>query len=169
MLLLEWVLLAELLILALAGLLYLVSTKPDEDQDGEKLYRILRIFWRTILEKKSFFDLQPAVSELPDSSSAMRPIIKPKKESTFVLPVLVVPESSCDQVVGFEEDTVKMLVSTPAGSGQTNKAVIQLLVEVLQLQPHQVQLIRGHYGVRKHVQITGLNKEGVTKKLAAFL
>jgi uncharacterized protein YggU (UPF0235/DUF167 family) len=171
---LEWTIVFELGILLVMAAMWLIARKPDEDQPGEPAYRTALAFWRVILDRKSPFAVMHIDPDRPMfglySFTPQGPAYTPPDpQKVAVIPVIVVADSSCDQIVGFQDDAIKMLVSAAAGAGQSNKAVIQLLIEVLALQPYQIQLIRGHYNTRKIVQITGMDRAAVDKKLASFL
>jgi uncharacterized protein YggU (UPF0235/DUF167 family) len=171
---LEYLILTELAVLLVMGVMFLIARKPKEEEPGEPAYRIAIAFWRVILERTSPFSVMHIDPDRPFfgrySFDAPKSNFKPAEpQKVAVIPVIVVADSSCDQIVGFQDDAIKMLVSATANAGSSNKAVIQLLIEILELQPYQIQLIRGHYNTRKIVQITGMDRAEIEKKLSSFL
>lgn len=85
------------------------------------------------------------------------------------LAVKVVPGASRDRVAGRYGDGIKVQVSAPPEGGKANRAVCEVLTEVLGLRPGDVQIVRGHGQARKIVQIDGLTAEQLREWLETML
>lgn len=89
----------------------------------------------------------------------------PEASPSCSIDIKVVPGASRDRVVGMLGDAVKVAVSRPASQGQANDAVRETLARALGLRSAQVQIVRGHLQPRKTVQIDGLTRELVMRRL----
>jgi uncharacterized protein (TIGR00251 family) len=166
----EGLLLAELAVLFVMGIWWALSRKPKKGQEGEKAYHVAREFWRVVLDRRRVFAGEGLkAEELLAGPNVIGEKFELEDIPTVTVTVAVTGESSCDQIVKFENDEIKMLVSGPAGSGAANKAVLTMLTEVLGVQPFQVNIVRGHFAERKAVAIQGIDRVGLEKKLASFL
>ncbi len=65
----------------------------------------------------------------------------------------VQPGASKDEVVGWEDDVLRVRVRARAVEGKANKGVVELLAETLGLRPYQVSLVRGERSRDKLVEM----------------
>ena len=167
----EGLLLVELVVLFVMGVWWAVARKPEAGQArGEKAYEVARAFWKVVLDRRRIFAGEGLkAEELLAGPDVIGEKFELEDIPTVTVTVAVTGESSCDQIVKFENDEIRMLVTGPAGSGAANKAVLTMLVEVLGVQPYQVSIARGHFNERKTVIVQGIDREGLEKKLASFL
>ena len=82
------------------------------------------------------------------------------------LRVKVVPGSRHDRVVGRYGDAIKVNVRAAPEGGEANAAVLQLLASVLDLQPSDLVLLRGHASPRKLIEIRALEQPELDRRLA---
>ncbi len=74
---------------------------------------------------------------------------------TFILTVKVTPNASKNQIVGWEEDYLRVRIRGIPEKGQVNKELIYSLAEVLGIAKSQVELISGHTSRIKRLKIEG--------------
>lgn len=74
---------------------------------------------------------------------------------TFILTVKVTPNASKNQIVGWEEDYLRVRIRGIPEKGQVNKELISSLAEVLGIAKSQVELISGHTSRIKRLKIEG--------------
>ena len=86
-----------------------------------------------------------------------------------VLPVRAQPNARKAGVVGEHNGALKIAVTVPPEDGRANKALIELLCEVLSLKRSQVELLGGDKSRDKRLLIRGVSKPELTARLAAFL
>jgi hypothetical protein len=81
-------------------------------------------------------------------------VIKLKKTPTgYVVPILVSPGASRDEVRGEHGGRMKVAVSAPPEGGKANKAVCQLLAEELGTRTSQVRIVSGQTSRQKEVLV----------------
>ncbi len=76
--------------------------------------------------------------------------------------VRVQPGASKNEIVGVQQDALKIRISAPPVGGKANKALVQFLAEQLAVKRSQVEILNGHTTRRKTIHIIG---EGTEKKL----
>ena len=76
--------------------------------------------------------------------------------------VRVQPGASKNEIVGLQEDALKIRISAPPVEGKANKALVQFLAEQLTVKRSQVEILSGHATRRKTIHVVG---RGIQKKL----
>ena len=76
--------------------------------------------------------------------------------------VRVQPGVSKNEIIGIQEDALKIRISAPPVEGKANKALIQFLAKQLTVKQSQVEILSGHKSKTKTIQVVG---EGTEKKL----
>ena len=79
-----------------------------------------------------------------------------------VFRVRVQPGASKNEIVGVQQDALKIRISAPPVEGKANKALVQFLAEQLAVKRSQVEILNGHATRCKTIHIIG---EGTQKKL----
>ncbi len=79
-----------------------------------------------------------------------------------VFRVRVQPGASKNEIVGVEQDALKIRISAPPVEGKANKALVQFLAEQLAVKRSQVEILNGHATRRKTIHVIG---EGIEKRL----
>jgi hypothetical protein len=82
------------------------------------------------------------------------------------LKVKVVPAASRSQLAGWLGDALKIRVSAPPEKGKANAAVEAVLAEALGLPAGSVAVVSGKSSPRKLVEVRGLSREEIVKRLA---
>ena len=83
------------------------------------------------------------------------------------LSVKVVPGASCDGIVGWLGDRLKIRVTAPAEGGKANAAVKEVVASALSLPRAAVEIVAGNAAPRKVIEITGLSEAEIRNRLAA--
>ncbi len=76
--------------------------------------------------------------------------------------VTVQPGASKNEIVGVQEDALRIRISAPPVQGKANKMLIQFLAKHLAVKRNQVEIISGHTSRIKTIHVIG---EGTEKKL----
>ena len=79
--------------------------------------------------------------------------------------VKVLPRSSRNQVVGKENEVVKIKLTAPPVEGKANKALIELLAKKLGVARSNVEIVSGERSRSKSVRIHGLSQEEIDRLL----
>jgi uncharacterized protein YggU (UPF0235/DUF167 family) len=82
------------------------------------------------------------------------------------LRVRVVPGSAHPGVVGRYGDAWKLRVSEAPERGRANEAVLELLAESLSVPRRDVELVAGHGGRDKVVELHGIAEEEAVRRLS---
>ena len=72
------------------------------------------------------------------------------------LRVRVQPRASRRAVVGWSEDVLRVSVTAPAVEGAANRALRELLADVLDVAPSAISVLRGERGRDKLVRVGGV-------------
>ena len=80
---------------------------------------------------------------------------------TTAIRVRVQPRASRNEVVGYVGDTLGVRVTAAPEAGRANRAVVELLAEVLGVSPSRVRIVRGQGSRLKLVRVEGLAEDEV--------
>lgn len=81
------------------------------------------------------------------------------------LEVSVQPRSSRNQVVGEQNDTLKIKLTAPPVEGEANAALVDFLANYLNLPRRDIKLIKGETSRHKIVEIIGITREELIDKV----
>ena len=81
------------------------------------------------------------------------------------LRVRVSPGASRSEVVGRHGDAWKVRVGAPPEDGKANRALVELLAEVLSVPAHAVEIASGHGSRSKTVLVRGLSASEVEERM----
>ena len=79
--------------------------------------------------------------------------------------VKVVPRASRDELSGWQGDVLRVRVAAPPQDGKANAALEALLAERLGVRKSAVRVVAGHGSPRKRVEIDGLDRADVERRL----
>jgi uncharacterized protein (TIGR00251 family) len=96
-------------------------------------------------------------------------IVITEQAAGCILPVRAQPGSRRSGVQGEQAGALKVAVTAPADQGRANKALIEVLREVLGLKRSQVELLSGTTSRGKRFLIRGLGKADLEERLARAL
>jgi len=82
------------------------------------------------------------------------------------LKVKVVPGASRSHIAGWLGDALKIRVSAPPEKGKANAAVAAVVAAALGLPAGSVAVVSGKSSPRKLVEVRGLSREEIVKRLA---
>ena len=78
------------------------------------------------------------------------------------LQVKLLPRSSRSEIVGIENNILKVKVTSPPVDGEANKALIQLLAKSLGISKGRVEIVAGKSSKLKTIRIYGLSEKDVS-------
>jgi len=85
------------------------------------------------------------------------------------LPVIVLPRSSRNAVVGFQDKSLKIKITKPPVDGQANAACCRLIAGLFNLPTSRVTVVRGRSSRRKTLRCEGLTPEHALEVLQPWL
>jgi hypothetical protein len=86
-----------------------------------------------------------------------------------MLKVRIQPRASRNQVDGFEEDTLRIRVSSSPTEGQANDGVVALLAKTLGVSKSRLEIVRGHSSRNKLVSVETLSEQEVRRRIESGL
>jgi uncharacterized protein len=81
------------------------------------------------------------------------------------LAVRVQPRAKTNAVVGWAGAALKVRLTAPPVEGKANKALVELLADLLQTSKSAVTIVSGHGARGKVVEITGLDESEIRLRL----
>ena len=84
-----------------------------------------------------------------------------------IVDVKVVPRAAKDEIVGWLDGALKVRVQAPPQDGRANRAVEGLLAEALGLKKNAVTVAAGLSSARKRVEVVGLARDEILRRLGA--
>ncbi len=85
------------------------------------------------------------------------------------LPVIVLPRSSRNTIVGLQNNSLKIKISKPPVDGAANEACCRLLADHFNLPASKVTVVRGHSNRRKTIKLEGLSPETAREVLKEYV
>ena len=181
---LEWIFIIELVVLGCAALFGIVGMIIARGDKSDPIYIFCSSFWRNFLWPPLVMELDNTrMSGRPSGSSSQAPTpamsdqdalygrVKRDRDGRIVssnLELLVIPNSPKNEVIGVEDGGLKIQVTGEAAEGRTNKALIEIISQAINVKPYQVTITKGHYHPRKTVQIQGLRPDELEGRLASL-
>jgi uncharacterized protein (TIGR00251 family) len=89
-------------------------------------------------------------------------------ETGVVFRIRVVPRASRCEPAGFQDDALKLRITSPPVEGKANEACIALLAEMLGVKKARVAIISGHASRTKTVAVEGLKVTEIAALIAAL-
>jgi uncharacterized protein (TIGR00251 family) len=86
-----------------------------------------------------------------------------------ILPVQAQPGARKNAVIGEHGGALKVSVAAPPERGKANKALLQLIRDILELKRGQIELIGGETSHAKRLLIRGLTTAELLARLTAFV
>jgi uncharacterized protein len=75
------------------------------------------------------------------------------QENTLVLRCLIQPKASRDEIVGVQDERLKIRITAPPVDGKANAHLIRFLSDVLDVPRSRIELLSGDTGKRKTLRI----------------
>jgi uncharacterized protein (TIGR00251 family) len=76
-----------------------------------------------------------------------------QKPSEKIINLWIQPKASCNEVVGFHGEFLRIRVTAPPAGGQANRLCCQILAETLGIASSRIEIISGHSSRRKRVRV----------------
>jgi uncharacterized protein len=96
-------------------------------------------------------------------------IVLQEHAAGFILPVRAQPGARKEGVAGEYNGALKLAVQAPADDGRANKALIELLRELLGVKRSQLELIAGEKSRDKRFLVAGLVRAELEARIAQLL
>ena len=87
---------------------------------------------------------------------------------SIILPVKIQPNASRNEIVGFEEDILKIRIKAFPDKNKANIALIRFLAKKLDLSRANIIIFKGHKTRKKLLKIDGISHENLMNKLKKF-
>jgi uncharacterized protein (TIGR00251 family) len=87
------------------------------------------------------------------------------RDGALEIPLLVVPGSSRDRILGEHDGRLRVAVSAPPERGAANRAVAALLARTLGVRRQCIELVSGATSRRKDVRVEGLSEDDARRRL----
>jgi uncharacterized protein (TIGR00251 family) len=91
----------------------------------------------------------------------------PGKADMVKLTVRVQPGARKNEVLGFQEDVLRLKIAAPPVEGKANRELIDFLSGLLDVRKSDVTVEKGETSKRKIVAIAGMSKTQIMEKLSA--
>lgn len=75
----------------------------------------------------------------------------------IIVPIKVIPKSQKNEIVGWENDELKIKIRAVPEKGNANEALITFLAKYLKVSKSSISLYSGEKSRHKRIFITGLN------------
>jgi len=85
------------------------------------------------------------------------------------LDVFVQPKAGREGTAGIHGDALKLKVRAPAQDGKANRAVLDLLSDLLDVRRGQLEITSGHSSRSKRVLISGVTPEDIASRVRNLL
>ena len=91
----------------------------------------------------------------------------PNQQEPVKISVRVQPGARKNEVLGFQEDVLRIKIAAPPVEGKADRELIVFLSEVLGIRKSDITIEKGETAKRKLVGISGITKAGVVERVAA--
>ena len=81
--------------------------------------------------------------------------------------IRVTPRANKSEIAGWQEDVLLVRLASPPVEGAANKALIELLSDVLRIRKSAIDLDAGERSRNKRVTIDGLSIDEIHERIAA--
>ena len=93
----------------------------------------------------------------------MLKITKTSTGATFK--VRVQPGASKNEMVGVQQDALKVRISAPPVQGKANKALVNFLAKELGVKKSEIEIVSGHTSRVKKIKVIGEGTEKILQEL----
>ena len=90
-----------------------------------------------------------------------------EEKDSCILNVRVQPKASSNQVLGYDENILRLRVTAPPTDGKANAGVIALLAKTLGVSKSRLQIVRGQTSRNKAVSVDNLTEQEVRQRVEA--
>ena len=82
-----------------------------------------------------------------------------KEQNSISIVVKIIPRSSKNEIVGWENNQLKIRVKEIAEKGKANDELIDFLAKILKLAKSNIIIVKGHFSRTKKIEIQNLSIE----------
>ena len=82
------------------------------------------------------------------------------------LTVRVTPNASRSEITGVREGVLQIKIAAPPVEGKANKELVEFLSEALGVRKSAVIIVKGQTGRKKIIEVEGMGREEILKRLA---
>ncbi|MFA5628841.1 MAG: DUF167 domain-containing protein [Dehalococcoidales bacterium] len=86
-------------------------------------------------------------------------------ETNAKIAVQITPAASKNEIVGMQDDVLRIKINAPPTKGKANKELINYLSRLLGISKSSLEIVKGHTSKNKLIAIDGLSKIAVLEKL----
>jgi len=86
-------------------------------------------------------------------------------ESHAKIAVQITPSASKNEIIGMQNDVLRIKISAPPVKGKANKELIDYLSHLLGISKDRLEIVKGHTSKNKLISIDGLSKVSILEKL----
>jgi len=86
-----------------------------------------------------------------------------KNSDGVVFKIKVQPRSSKDEIVGVQDDALKIKVTAPPIKGAANKSCLKILAKELKVSKSQIKIVGGEFSKVKMIKLTGKIQDLIQK------
>jgi len=90
-------------------------------------------------------------------------------EIASFLRIKVAPKASRNQIMGWENDELKVRLKAVPEKGEANECLIEFLSEIFKLPKFRIVLVSGHTSRHKRLRFEGVTEEDLKKLLKSHL
>lgn len=91
-----------------------------------------------------------------------------KTGNGVIFRIKVQPGAAKNEIVGVQEDALKIRINAPPVKGKANRALIDFLAEKLQVRKSEIEILSGHTSKIKKIKVLGEGGK-IEKNLQHFL
>lgn len=91
-----------------------------------------------------------------------------RTDQNITFTVKVVPRASRSEIVGIQDDAVKLRIVSPPVDGKANEECVRVIADFLGLKKRQVSILSGHASRTKTISLTGTTLQETAAHLNAL-
>ncbi len=91
------------------------------------------------------------------------------KDGGVIFHIHVIPRSGKSNIVGVQDDALKIKITAPPVEGQANAECIRFLADILGVRKNQVTITSGQKSKKKTVAVDGLKREDMMTILSRIM
>jgi uncharacterized protein len=111
-----------------------------------------------------FFCVMASSASTRERADELTPV---PRERPVSISVKAIPRAARDEIVGWRDGVLRIRVAAPPQDGRANAALEALLAAMLGLRKSAVHVATGHASARKRVEIDGIDRAELDRRLAA--
>lgn len=86
----------------------------------------------------------------------------------MLISIKVIPKSSCNKIIGWENGELKIKIAAPPEKGSANEKLIDFLAECLHISKSSITLLKGDTSRHKRLNIEGISPEQFEAQIKVY-